>query len=207
MKNKNYVFLIGHKSNVGKDEMAFFLKEKYQVSKISFADKLKSVVSDLYGFSHEQVYGKLKNVQDIRYPNNIDKDEEFESQVNWFTPRRILQIFGQQQRLIDSNIWARSVAELIKKEQKLLFPIRKNFCIPDFRFENEYHCIKNLLEDRNTEVKTIKIIRETDFFVGKNDISETALDNWDNWDFVLENNGDVKDYHMKIDNFYRSNFL
>src|SRR3989304_6911590 len=111
--DKTTVLLLGHKSQAGKDTIGGFLSE-LDFARVAFADKLKDVVADLYRFSQDQMYGALKDVEDARYLNIYDEKYIYrdiagiggsgkERVVNpeykeFFTPRRMLQIFGQQQR-------------------------------------------------------------------------------------------------------------
>ena len=132
MSDKILVILLGHKSMTGKDTFFSFIKDR-GFTRVAFADKLKSTVADLYNFSHDQMHGNSKDVMDTRYPNLIDPEFirvkglfGFSRKVKnpdykpFLTPRRILQIFGQQQRALDPNIWANyvfnvEIARLVKE--------------------------------------------------------------------------------------------
>jgi hypothetical protein len=178
------VFMLGHKSQAGKDTLANILIEKNNFIRFAFADKLKSVVQDLYNFNHDQMHGNKKNDSDIRYKNTVDENEDF------FTPRRILQLFGQDQRRLYPDIWASYVFNSIEKHHRETN--HKNYVITDFRFPNEYSVAKLWSEaDTNRKLYTIKIAR-TDLdqnYSGSNDISETALDNFTNWNTTIQNYG------------------
>ena len=79
--------------------------------------------------------------------------------------------------------------DLISKSEKLHF---KNHCwiISDVRFRNEAQAIK----DRGGIL--IRTIRESDY---KSDHpSETSLDNWKEWDYVIDNNGSMEDLQEKV---------
>lgn len=64
----------------GKDTVSDYLCKKYGYKKITLADPLKEICGTLFGFSHEQLYGSLKEVPDPR----------------WFglTPRTVFQYLG-----------------------------------------------------------------------------------------------------------------
>ncbi len=139
--------------------------------RLGFADKLKDVVADLYGFSHEQMYGDEKSINDARY--NL-------------TPRQVLQQFGQEQRSRFEDIWAAYVGRQIVEQNK---SGRNRFVISDFRFPNEFHVMQNYLSSINARIIPVRITRSgLADFAGMNDISETALDSFPQWSFELENN-------------------
>ena len=183
----NIVLMLGHKSLVGKDTAANFLRE-IGYRRFAFADKLKSTVADLYNFTNEQMHGEEKDILDKRY--NL-------------TPRQILQRFGQDQRAIYPDIWASYVFTQI--EHSIFFSSSPDnlFCITDFRFRNEYdvamkwvsnyHHITgskdpDVLIENPTVIVPVKIERNVIAKSGSNDISEHDLDEFDHWSYVVDNN-------------------
>lgn len=167
---KVITLLLGHKAEVGKDTLGNLLVERNGFTRFGFADKLKDTVADLYNFSHTQMYEHdAKNAIDPRYG---------------LTPRQVLIDFGQEQRSRNPNIWADYVFNQIEKSPGGLF------VITDFRFPNEYDVAKTWAsKDPNREIIPIKIQRKaaSTNFAGSNNISETALDNFSEWKFVIEN--------------------
>ena len=155
------VVLLGHKSLAGKDTVAGFMKPYGYVRK-AFADKLKSVVSDLYNFNHDQMYGIGKDIEDLRYENTID-DPISNSYKPCFTPRRILQRFGQDQRRIDPDIWARYIFNAIDIEVSNtthdLFKEHYLYVITDFRFKNEYDVAKLWSKKDSGVHKTLYVVK------------------------------------------------
>jgi len=173
MTQKPLVVMLGHQAHVGKDTLGEFLIKHDNFTRFGFADKLKQVVADLYGFTTDQMHGDLKNVDDSRYE---------------ITPRRVLQDFGQEQRSRFPDIWADYVFRQIEN-QTLVSSINNKFVITDFRFPNEYTVAKKYAEKNNWDLITVKIVRSDQFrgnFAGSTDISEIALDNF-SFDFELEN--------------------
>jgi hypothetical protein len=67
------------------------------------------------------------------------------------TNRRILIDHGQEKRDIDKNYWVDLIIKQIKERDGL-------YVISDWRFENEYTCIRNEFKKRNI-VNTIRINR------------------------------------------------
>lgn len=216
--DKIIVLLAGSKSQAGKDTFGAYIKD-LGFQRVSFADKLKQTVMDLYGFNHEQMYGDLKDIEDKRYPNLIDQptikrsivaktpnglggeivSDPLELEVAnpdykpYFTPRRILQLFGQQQRSLFPDIWAAyvfysTVEELSKKGIS-------RFIVTDLRFPNEIAVAKRWAsENTNRYVFPIKVYRPGVLAKsGANDISETALDNYEEWSEILRNDVEGED--------------
>lgn len=103
------------------------------------------------------------------------------------TPRLLLQTIGTDiVRTINPNIWVNklmndyiSYADAISgtSEIKKLYP---NWIIADIRFPNEVKAIKE------KDGITIRINRETDYV--SNHSSETALDNYEEFDYTIDNN-------------------
>ena len=103
------------------------------------------------------------------------------------TPRLLLQTIGTDiVRTINPNIWVNklmndyiSYADTISgtSEIKKLYP---NWCITDMRFPNEVKAIKE------KDGITIRINRETDYV--SNHSSEIALDNYEDFDYTIDNN-------------------
>jgi hypothetical protein len=107
------------------------------------------------------------------------------------TVRRVLQTLGTEwgRDCIDQNIWVDCMMHRIYAYSK-----RKpgNIVIDDVRFLNEAEIIKKL----NGEVW--KIVRPVANHDGSHQ-SEGALDNWNQFDQVIENDGTLHDFRMKID--------
>lgn len=205
-REKPIVILLGHKAQTGKDTLASFFVKRHGFKRYAFADKLKDVVADLYGFTQNQMYGDEKEIQDERYVNNYDEEKlllPFGQVVcAWqpnpiyrphLTPRRILQIFGQQQRALYPDIWAAYVYRCIQKD---IDSGHTRFVIADFRFPNEYNVA---LKDFGFQTALhsacgplllpVKIERQIDKEIsGNTDISETALNDFKLWNETILNN-------------------
>lgn len=218
---KVIVVMLGHRSLSGKDTSAEYLK-RFSWQRMAFADKLKSTVADLYNFTREQMHGDLKDIEDPRYKNTLEEpykfgyDEDSGAVLTWvpndnykpfFTPRRILQIFGQQQRMIYPDIWAQYVFNQIDIQRGLSSNPTQVFkyVITDFRFKNEFDVAKRWAQtavDGPVEVEKsiypVKINRNVIAKSGSNDISEHDLDNFTEWCDVVDNNGTIEDLHNRL---------
>ena len=212
------VVMLGHKSLAGKDTV-FGFAEQLGFKRVAFADKLKTTCMDLFNLSHDQVFGEGKDVMDERYPNTRDpktllepagtggphdhvirkvtkNGEEFWEVENpdykpFLTPRRILQLFGQDQRSLFPNIWASyifttAIPELVAQGERKII-------VTDFRFPNEaVSAAQWANQSSNNHLHLFKIHRPGVVAkTGSNDISETALDDFQDWTGTILNDGDL----------------
>ncbi len=150
------------KSKSGKDTVGKFLVEHdQQGATIAFADKLKEVCMDLFGFTHEDVYteeGKAKptDLPVLKCPAcqsiTCQKVSPFQAECTtckalgevkafqtFWTPRMVLQFIGTEGvRRVDENAW---VKHAIKRADSMLAS-KKFIAITDCRFKSEMKAIK-----------------------------------------------------------------
>lgn len=172
---------LGCTAQVGKDTAAEYLEKKYpgKVKRVAFADKLKQVCMLLFGLSYEQCYGskEVKEAIDPRYG---------------MSPREIMQKVGEGMRKIYPNIWVDTVFyTTIPEHQKEGYDC---FVVSDVRYPNEGDKI-------HAEAGTlIKVLRdEGGVEVGSEHSSETAMKDYTDFNFVIENNGTFEEYFEKLD--------
>lgn len=189
MKNI-FVIGLGHKKGVGKDTAAARLQDKHRFYKVSFADSLKLAAKEIFGFTNKQLYGDQKETVDL-YWNK--------------TPREILQLMGSDalRNVIDLDIWIKSLALRVQRLADNDPSDTIRVVIPDVRYPNEAEAIKNNFNgyfDSNYQGFIGKIIRDSqvknEF---SNHISETALDDYKDWDFVIDNNTNMASLYSKMD--------
>lgn len=105
--------------------------------KISFADKLKDGVAEIFGWDRNLLEGDTNESRQWRE----QKDEFWSAETDeHITPRLVLQLFGtdcMRDGFYD-DIWV----SLVK--QKLLSEPEANWVIPDVRFENEVNMIRDI---------------------------------------------------------------
>lgn len=99
------------------------------------------------------------------------------------TPRKILQLLGTEcgRKIIHPNIWVNATMADYKPLPNGLEPL---WLVSDVRFPNEVKAIK----DRGGII--VRMERGTG--LKDNHESETALDNYKDWDMVIDNNGDFR---------------
>ena len=181
----------------GKDTVVDYLVEKHSFQKMSFATPLKDVISILFGFDNEQLYGNKKEVMDDRWG---------------VTPRTVMQYLGTEVFRHDINkimpnigddfwvkSWSVQYQNMIQDGENNHNKDHKHIGIADCRFQNEVDAIK-----QNGGI-IIKIIRpglehENDSHASEN------IDAVKNFDHVIVNDGTLEDLYKKVDQFM-SNLL
>lgn len=214
---------LGHKKQVGKntvadiicnlDDVSYNINIAFEIH--SFANKLKQVASIIYNIPIEKWEDPIFKEQIIGYGKEIVVNGVHTPEL--ITPRVILQKIGESLRNgVDENIWVDALLNTSMLEVKearsnkgiegdafpkesinRIITVKKelpNWIITDVRYKNEADAIKSLggiliRVDRNTELND-------------DHISETALDDYDGWDYVIDNNGTLGDLRNKVRELY-----
>lgn len=143
---------------------------------VSFASKLKEIASNLIGSSYWEFEGQ------------IFKDEK--NPLIGITNREILQKIGTSfRKLFGEDIWIKVLFKYLEYKG-----LDKNYIITDVRYKNEAKAIK----ERGGIL--IRVNRNTD----SNDThqSEVDLDDYDKFDFIIDNNGSVEELIKKVIEIY-----
>lgn len=168
------------KKGVGKDLISDYVVKNYGYTKTSFAYPLKEACKLLFGFTEDQVNGDLKEVIDPAWG---------------LTPRTVLQYVGTEmfrkniQNLlpnIEDNFWVNSLINRVLKMEN------KNIVISDVRFQNE----AEIIQKNNGLV--IKLVRPGIFNKDEH-ASEKAQESIENYDYLLVNDGTIKELYDKVD--------
>jgi len=172
---------LGCTAQVGKDTAAEYWEKKFpgRVKRVAFADKLKQVCMLLFDLSYEQCYGskEIKEAIDPRWG---------------MSPREILQKVGEGMRKIYPDIWVDTVFyTTIPDHEKDGYDF---FVISDVRYPNEGDKVHK--EDGTL----IKVLRDAGGVeVGADHSSETAMKDYTNFDFIIDNNGSFEEYFETLD--------
>ena len=181
------MFIVGFsgKARSGKDTSAAYMCNKlleygYSVNIKAYACKLKQNLMRDFDLSHEQLYGVLKEQDDERY---VKADGSF------WSPREIMQAYGQFIRSISSDYWVNSLFDKLDESKDFLL-------ITDVRQPNEVKSIVDrggcVLRIERSDAPKIK---------SSNHETETALDNTDlNIDRIIHNDGTLEELYSKIEN-------
>lgn len=156
------------KSDVVYDEVFDILDPIIKI--YNFADPLKTMCIDIFGFDYKQCYGSDEDKNQLVKCYWPDTDKQM-------TAREVLQYVGTDVfRKMHQNVWAESTIRKIKQEKSKL-PI-----ITDCRFPNEVDVVKNCGG---------KIIRLTRNPFNSDHISESILDedkyDWSNFTHIIDN--------------------
>jgi hypothetical protein len=194
-KNMGLILVVSGSARAGKDTLSAFLAEQmYQILGkqfiiMAFAYELKVRVQSDFDLSWEQLWGNEKEIPDKRYPkpNHVD--------VYW-TPREILQDYGQFFRTINNDFWVEHLFKVVEEKEY------ENIIITDARHKNEVKAAK----DRGGY--HIRVFRKSkDDIHNPNHISETALNGSDvEIDFNINNDGNLKDLENIAKNIVNSIF-
>jgi hypothetical protein len=179
----------------GKGTVADTLVHDFKYTKISFADKLKDGVAEVFGWSRQMLEGDTDESRESR-----EKIDEFWTKETGreITPRLVLQEFGTDcmRNGFYDGIWV----SLVK--QKLLQNPNTNFVIPDVRFPNE----ANMIQDLGGKIWRIRrgpdpvwFRMYVDIGVEPQDVhkSEWAWANV-NFDKTIDNNGTLLELRSRV---------
>ena len=175
---QNLIIGLGYKKKRGKDSAAVRLIDKYLFHRIAFADSLKAAIKNIFSFTEAQLNGEEKEHVDYFWS---------------ITPREVLQLFGTQlaRNGYRDDIWIKSLERKVIKLREQY--TNCNIVITDVRFKNEIDYIKNL------GGYTVRIDRNIPGESLSTHPSEIELDSYNQWDFVINNNGSLSDLYAQID--------
>jgi len=206
------IILISGKLRTGKNQFAQYLKEEFQksglkVSEDLFARSLKDgckedfrKLTNVLDNICEEIKAKIGLFVDQRenmiYPDMIDSIDKSVNKLkikeeNWYEDktditRNILQLYGTEifRKRVDENWWVNQVKNrcIASKSDVII--------VTDCRFPNEIEGM--FCEDYETIVIRIKRDINTQELISSHD-SETALDDWNEWNYIVENNGTLEE--------------
>lgn len=174
------------KARSGKDTFAklladeMFNQKKGSYIMMAYATLLKNKVQEDFDLTYDQLWGDQKEVKLEQYPKPDDD--------GYFTPREILQQYGQFFRTIDPNYWIDALLDTIKRGGY------ENIIVTDARHKNEIDAIKDIGGIH------IKVVRDTSDYVvhGQDHISENDLNDDYKVDFKINNSGTIEDLTKSV---------
>ncbi len=179
MPAKGILIGLAGKARSGKDMVGDHLNDRYDFMRYAFATTLKDVVRFIFGFNHDQIYGDLKEVVDPRVGKS---------------PRYCLQYVGTEiARACWPEVW---IWHLCSRIEPALAE-GTNVAVTDIRLKNEAQMIKDL---GGYLIRVNRVGAQASNGV-PNHSSETDLDNWEEWDLVIDNNGSLEELYDQVDRF------
>jgi len=194
-----FITLAG-KKQVGKDSSAQYIKQilgDKRVHVVHFADALKQACSVIFGIPLEDMETETgkQRLTDIVWPVGIDRGfvtlgyepagkHDLKEQRH-MTVREILQFVGTNlfRNQMDPDIWVQSVYRKKYRDDDVVV-------VADCRFPNECDFAKQ-------QGLLIGVNRETGL-ASDGHASETALDNYNDYHHVIENNGTFDDLRRSL---------
>ncbi len=162
----------------GKTTAARFLMNDLGYTKISFADPFRFMIERLLhsaGYSYNEIHWFL------------DGGKEQNIEVIGASYRRLARTLGTEwgRNLIHPDIWLRVA------EQKIIHS-EAAVCIDDLRFPNELEML------RRRDFALVKIVRDVSREDADSHKSDVSLRDFDDWDYVVENNGTLEELCSKV---------
>lgn len=214
------IILLSGKMRVGKNKFAEYLidelkQRQFKIQTDLFAhdlkhgckDDFKTIATYMNGLS-ERIKATVHSMFDLKYiaaesiVNAVEhltnelkvKDENFFEDKTEFT-RLLLQIYGTEifRNRVDTNWWAKQVRNrAIKSEDDF-------YIVTDTRFPNEIEVFYDECNMENTQVITIRLNRDAGTTGSKAEHqSETALDEWTEWNYVVQNDGSLDELKQSV---------
>ena len=199
-----YITLAG-KKQVGKDTSARYLKQMIEARTgrktfiTHFADPLKIACSEIFGIPIAQMETETGKQQltDIRWPE-LNHNPGFVD--NWvpnpngefMTVRQVMQFVGTEllRTQLDPDVWVKAIFKKHYEDNAVVI-------VADCRFPNEAEFGKEqgylISLQRNTGLKP------------DGHPSETALDNYSDYDTCIDNNGTFEELRLKLEAFLKDN--
>lgn len=203
------------KARVGKDTAAdYMINSRGWTRKVGFADNLKNICMEVFELSEYEVRTQDGKSSVLREPRVVskehlsqvlrcmnrthvvnleDKDYSLMLGMELYTPRDVLQFIGTEViRLYVPNYHLEAVINSIVPSEKVV--------ITDARFPNEINSVLDcggyvVRINRPYKFKAAKEISKV-----SSHPSETALDDYTEWSYIINNDGDCLDsLYEKID--------
>lgn len=174
------IVAFGHRRRVGKDTASKFLDttlrieaRHLKIKRVSFAAKLKDICTQMFGWA---------GLQEAQYYEDHPEYREVILPEIGKSPRDIWIEVGNKMREVYQNVWLDYAMRGIKADVII---------ISDLRFTNEATRVRQL------GGMLIKVTRSN--VPVSDDASDSALDNWTDWDRIINNSGELGLLNSEMD--------
>ena len=180
---------ISGKARSGKDTFAEMLAVELNKQAhpsfvlMAFARELKNKCQEAFELTYEQLWGEDKEVPDKRYRKPITTlTGTGELPTVYWTAREIMQDLGAFYRSIDGEFWIKNLFRVAESKRY------DNIIVTDVRYINEADYILN----KGGFVLRVERDNKDDVHNMQHP-SEVELDNYNRFDFRVDNNGTLED--------------
>ena len=198
---KKTIILISGKLRSGKNELAKYLEAELEaknntVAQDFFAKTLKESSYEDFKALQDEINKKIdfiKNKYCESKPGLTAALDQFKfERANYFEnktfiTRHLLQIYGNDifRKRVDEFYWVKSLADRVATT-KAEFTL-----VTDLRYENEIELVRDKLEA--FDLITIRVNRDIERTENMTHASEIALDDYQGWSYIVDNNGTIDD--------------
>lgn len=191
------------KAGSGKSEVARMLAELYDFHIIAFADILKDIAAQVFGFSPVQLYGPsgFRNKPDKRYVrpvkhlvcNKFHHHTDDCMEPEYLTPRHVLLTLGDWGRECFKDVWVVRTMREVREAESFGVP---GVVIPDVRMKNEWQAVKKY----NGKLILVTRFNKTSLSgsQARHETENSMPDRHDFYDFVINNNGSLGDLLSRV---------
>ncbi len=175
-----FIGLTGY-AGVGKDTLADIMVKDYGFIRFAFADKLKNILSDIYGVPRQLFDDRALKNEPCR-------------ELGWKTPREAAKLIGTEgfRNMIRRDTWVDFVMRQVEQEMSNMDNHPGGIVITDVRFPEEFNSI---VSRGGFMIGVMRQDHET--FISHESESHIA-DLYERCHDLLHNNGPVKDLKFKV---------
>lgn len=162
--HRRLIIGIGHRMHRGKGSLGKYIQRYLdahglQTYRCNFADPIKVATERIFSFNFDQLYGEAKDYLDAYWRLH---------------PREVFQNFGDSMRsAFGENFWTRVWTRTVLERPHSII-------CSDVRLEGEAKAIKDL------GGFLVRVDRDIDLL--DDHMTEKDLDDWDAWDYIVDNN-------------------
>lgn len=179
MKPLPRIIGLGYRAQSGKDTVADFLAARYGYKRTAFAAPLKEACASVFGFTHEQLHGRDKELPDSYWSRVLGKP---------VTPRWVLQHVGTElfRQNLHPDIWVHALGKKVCDGGL--------WAVSDVRFPNEADAIKSW----GGQVWRLDRVCRCAIGGSTTHESETAMATYTGWDATIPNHGTIRELYLMV---------
>jgi hypothetical protein len=189
----------------GKDTAADLLVSDFNFKRVAFADSLKDMVAEQYGISRKSLDDQsLKESPIFKLP--VDPKDPFSKMITdymnpefrsdaegklYWTPRALAILEGSVKRSVNSKYWtSRALSQIGPSDLAV---------VTDLRYKSEAAQVREYADTMGVKSLIIRINRfDTS---PSQDPSERDMDDFLDFDTVIENRGTIQEFEEKLSSF------